>query len=173
MPNALSKAIMKPKDGSHLKISPKLEIALRAVIHDGATLEAAAKLAGLSTFLVRQSFEHAHVLRFIRNEKQVRLESLRLETLNDLARIKGGNGAAAVSAIAMLEEMAAPAAQSAATIAATTPGVTINIINALPTNSGRADEQQLVQGVTIDADPPQSLDHPAISPESSNRPSRG
>ena len=144
MPNALTAAILNRPDNPFRQVSPKLADAIRAVIHEGLTLEEAAKRAGLSTFRIRQSFDERHVQKFIRDEKQMRLESVRLSNINALAAIRDNGGAAGVSAVRVLEEMGSPVSHVAGTVAASTPGVTINIVSALPANSGQVDERQPV-----------------------------
>jgi hypothetical protein len=166
--HATSSLLMKPSKPK--PVSPKLATALRAMIHDGLELHDAAERAEISTFRLRQSLENPHVLQFIRAEKQMRLESVRLGNINDLARIKAGDGAAAVSAIRMLEEMATDRAALAASQTVTTPGVTINIIN------GLADQRQTDEGLLVQPTAGRTLvehDHGPQSPESAHESTGG
>ena len=93
----------------------------------------------------------------------MRLEDVRLGNITELARIRQGDGAAAVSAIKLLEEMAGDKAQAASTVAATTPGVTINIVNGLASVPGQVIEGQSVH---IDAQPLEAGDSATIPPRS-------
>ena len=160
----LTNIVREPRKPQELqRVSPKLAVAIRALIHDAMTLQQAAEHAGLSTFRVRQSLDQRHVQAFIRAEKQMRLEDVRLGNITELARIRQGDGAAAVSAIKLLEEMAGDKAQAASTVAATTPGVTINIVNGLASVPGQVIEGQSVH---IDAQPLEAGDSATIPPRS-------
>lgn len=146
MPNPLMRMIDRPAKPK--PINPKIVAALRSVIHDGLSLQEAAEANGITTFKLRCAFDHTHVLAFVRAEKNVRLEAARLSNINALATIRDNGGAAGVSAVRALEEMAGERgnASSLATVA-TTPGVTIVI-----QSSAQSIEGQSVTPLTIDGE---------------------
>lgn len=138
-------------------INPKVAAAIKAVIHDGETLQAAAEANGITTHKLRSAFDKPHVLKFVRAERNVRLEGIRLSSLNELERIRRGEGMAAIAAIKFMEEMAGergkaldPDKRDA------TPGVTIVIQSA----ASHTIEEQHVTPLTIEgetaADSPES-----------------
>jgi hypothetical protein len=153
-----------PRNLAHQTVTPKLAEALRLMVHNGKRIDHAAQSVGLTTKRIRDALDLPHVQAFVRRERKVRLEGVLLGNITALERIREGDGAAAVSAIKLLEEMGNPLSHVAGTVAASTPGVTINIVNALPANPGQVDERQ---PVTIEGDQASSLVEPSPSGEQS------
>ena len=146
-----------------LRVAGKLAVALRSMIHDATEFQQACEQAGTTTRAVREALDKPHVRAFIKRERQMRLERALLGNITELERIRTGDGAAAVSAIKLLEEMAGDKAQAASTVAATTPGVTINIVNGLASVPGQVIEGQSVH---IEAQPLEAGDSATIPPRS-------
>ena len=148
---------------SQAKVAGKLATALIAMIETPTTFVEACQSAGILPASVRSALEKPHVKAWIRQQRQMRLERALLGNISELERIREGDGAAAVSAIKLLEEMAGDKAQAASTVAASTPGVTINIVNGLASLPGQTIEGQSVH---IEAQPLDAGDSATTPPRS-------
>jgi hypothetical protein len=128
-------------------VSPAIATAIRTMVHDGLQMSEAAQAAGITTHRLRLALDLPHVRAFIRAEKNVRLEAIRLGSLNELERIRRGEGMAAIAAIKFLEEMADEGRSHASTGMSATPGVTIVI-----QSHAHTVEDQHVSPLTIEAE---------------------
>lgn len=155
-----------PVPSGRQRIAPKLAKALSLMVDEAMPIHKAAQAAGMTTYAVRLAFEKPHVLQFVRKRKQMLRESISLANITRLAEIRdAANNMPAVNAIKLLEEMGEDRSGAPGDGAASSPGVTINIINGIAPASG-----QHTGGFPVTAQPLTIDAVPLAPPSGRNRP---
>lgn len=96
----------KGKPERRLKIGRKLQIAIDAIVFDGAELDKAAETAKCTTRSIRRAFEKAHVLTYLKKRREVLRASARGQNIRRLVQIRdAADNMPAVQAIRELERM--------------------------------------------------------------------
>jgi len=137
-------------------INPKLIKALTLMVDEGLPIAKAAQASGLTTKCVRDAFDRAHVLDYVRKRRQMLLASVNARNIQRLAEIRdAADNMPAVNSVLALERMAGDQASGQAGSVSHSPGITIQVVTV------QSDERQPVK-TTIDltANPP-NLDDPA------------
>lgn len=94
------------KQPKRFRIGKKLQVAIDAIVFEGADLQAAAKTAKTSTRVLRRALERRHVLAHLKRRREVLRASARGSNISRLVQIRdAADNMPAVQAIRELERM--------------------------------------------------------------------
>lgn len=120
------------------RITPRMRKAVDGMVEQGLSWQDAAKAAGLDVRSMRKALERPHVIAFIRKRKEMLRQSVSAANIHRLRRIAdAAPNMPAVAAIKFLEEMGEDRNGAPGDGIASSPGVTINIINGIAPASGQ------------------------------------
>lgn len=140
--NTATRVDIRAKDGKRKTISRKCKAALDAMIWEGLPFNEAAQKHGFDVASMRKALERPHVMKYLREQKQVFRASVSARNIHVLAEIRdqAGNGMARIAAVKVLEQVDEDTERKSA---ARTPGVVIQIINQGPT------EPKILQSLNV------------------------
>lgn len=121
-----STQVDKPK---RLRVGKKLQIAIDAIVFEGADLQEAARTANSSTRAIRRALERSHVVAHLRKRREVLRTSAAGQNIRRLVAIRdAAENMPALQAIRELERLG-DEQHSAGRISTPFAGVTVNIVH--------------------------------------------
>lgn len=127
-PPATIRADVRMPNGKRIQISAKLKRALDAIVWQGATYHEAATIAGTTTEAVRSALGRPHVIRYLREQRQVFREAARAQNIHVAVEIRDQkeNQTARVQAMKFIEELGSAGGSSEGQ-RAVAPGVVVQV----------------------------------------------
>jgi hypothetical protein len=134
MPNNLTPSANRLPESKRARLSNKLKSALDDMVWNGAPFDEAARAASYSVQSMRKALNRRHVLRYLREQKQVMRESVSAGNILTLREIRdrGSNDMARVKSVQVLEAMGDVEHTRLGSGEPSQPGLTIQIITSSP-----------------------------------------